>query len=192
VEQPVLETDRLILRPFEDIDAPCLAKLAGDKAVSDTTLRIPYPYNEVMALAWIRTHQSVRESGLAIFYAIDLKESGELIGSIGIDIYHKHRRATIGYWIGREYWNMGYATEAASMLLEYVFNGMNFHKVDSHHFVRNQASGRVLEKLGMKREGLLREHILKSGSWEDIIECGILDSEYEQIDTWFKGADDVL
>jgi [ribosomal protein S5]-alanine N-acetyltransferase len=192
VEQPVLETERLILRPFVDIDAPRLAKLAGDKAVSDTTLRIPYPYNEVMALAWIGTHQSVRDKGLAIFYAIDLKESINLIGSIGIDVYHSHRRATIGYWIGREYWNMGYATEAASILLEYVFNVMNLHKVDSHYFVRNQASGRVLEKLGMKREGLLREHILKSGLWEDIIECGILDSEYEQIETGLKGADDVL
>ncbi len=192
MEQPVLETERLILRPFVDLDAPRVAELAGDKAISDTTLRIPHPYTEAMVLAWIGRHQSIRDNGLAIFYAIDLKESSELIGSIGIDADHIHSRATLGYWIGREYWNRGYATEASSIMLEYVFNVMKFHKVDSHLFSRNEASGRVLEKLGMKREGLLREHILKSGSWEDIIEYGILNSEYEQITTGIEGEDDVL
>ncbi len=186
MEQPILETERVLLRPFVDIDAPRIAELAGDKAVSDTTLRIPYPYSEAKALEWIGTHQSIRDRELAIFYAIDLKESVELIGSVGIDVEIVHSRATIGYWVGREYWNMGYATEAASILLEYVFNVMKYHKVDSHHFVQNQASGRVLEKLGMKREGFLREHIMKSGSWRDIVEYGILDSEYKQINTGTK------
>lgn len=186
MEQPILETERLILRPFVDGDAPRVAQLAGDKTVSDTTLRIPYPYSEAMVLGWIGKHGSIRDRGLALFYAIDLKESAELVGSIGIDVYLIDSRATIGYWVGKNYWNRGYATEAGSILLEYVFNVMKFHRVDSHHFARNEASGRVLEKLGMKREGLLREHILNSGSWEDVIEYGILDSEYEQIETGLK------
>jgi len=164
-----------------DGDASLIAELAGDKAIADTTIRIPHPYSEAMALEWIGTHKSIRVDELALFYAVDLKESGELVGSAGIDIYFQHGRATIGYWIGREYWNKGYATEAASILLGYVFDVMKFHKVDSHHFARNPASGRVLEKLGMKREGLLRGHIKKSGVWEDIIEYGILDHEYGQL-----------
>jgi RimJ/RimL family protein N-acetyltransferase len=192
VEQPVLETERLILRPFVDIDAPRVSELAGEEVISDTTLRIPHPYSEEMALAWIGRHQSIRDRGLAIFYAIDLKESIELIGSVGLDVDQMHNRATLGYWIGREYWNRGFATEASSMLLEYAFNVMRLHKVDSHLFLRNEASGRVLEKLGMKREGYLRDPIWKSGSWEDIIEYGILDSEYKQIKTGLEGADDVL
>ncbi len=183
MDQPILETERLILRPFVDGDAPRIAELAGDKSVADTTLRIPHPYSDAMALEWIGTHKAVRNDDLALFYAVDLKESGELVGSTGIDIDFPHSRATIGYWIGRGYWNKGYATEAASILFTYVFDVMKFHKVDSHHFVRNPASGRVLEKLGMKREGLLRGHIKKSGAWEDIIEYGILDHEYKQLES---------
>jgi RimJ/RimL family protein N-acetyltransferase len=182
LEQPVLETERLILRPFIPDDASRISRLAGEKAISDTTLRIPHPYSEEDAFEWILTHQSIREKGLALFYAIELKDDPDsgLIGSTGLDIDSAHLRAEIGYWIGREYWNRGYATEAASILVGFAFEGLKLHKVSSHHFARNEASGRVLEKLGLKQEGLLRSHILKSGEWEDIIEYGLLESEYSR------------
>lgn len=183
MEQPTLETERLILRPFVDGDAPRIAELAGDESIADTTLRIPHPYNAAMALEWIGTHQAIRDKGLALFYAIDLKETGDLVGSTGIDIDFLQSRADIGYWTGREYWNMGYATEAASRLLGYVFTVLKLHKVASHHFASNPASGRVLEKLGMKHEGLLRAHVKKSDTWEDIVQYGLLDNEYEQLGT---------
>ena len=175
MEQPTLETERLILRSFVDSDAPRIAELAGNAEIADTTLRIPHPYTAGIASEWIGTHQAMLDKGLALFYAIDHKERGELVGSTGIDIDFLQSRADIGYWIGREYWNRGYATEAAERLLGYG--------VVSHHFARNPASGRVLEKLGMKREGLLMAHIRKSGRWEDIVEYGILDTEYEQLET---------
>lgn len=183
MEQPTLETERLILRPFVEGDAPRIAELAGDAEIADTTLRIPHPYTAGMASEWIGTHQAIREKGLTLFYAIDNKEGCELVGSTGIDIDILQSRADIGYWIGREYWNRGYATEAAARLLGYVFTVMRLHKVVSHHFARNLISGRVLEKLGMKREGLLRAHVRKSGAWEDIVQYGILDTEYDQIET---------
>ncbi len=97
MEQPVLETERLILSPFVDDDAQRLSELAGDKAVSDTTLRIPYPYDVTEALEWIRTHAKIRERELALYYAVILKDSGELIGSAGIDIELPHGRAELGY-----------------------------------------------------------------------------------------------
>ena len=182
MEQPTLETERLILRPFVDSDAPRIAELAGEAEIADTTLRIPHPYTARMASQWIGTHEAIRDKGLALFYAIDHKERGELVGSTGIDIDLLQSRADIGYWIGREFWNRGYATEAAEKLLGYAFTVLRLHKVVSHHFARNQASGRVLEKLGMKREGLLRAHLRKSEAWEDLVEYGILDTEYEQLE----------
>ena len=124
MEQPVLETERLILRPFVDGDAARISELAGDEAIADTTLRIPHPYSEEMALEWIGTHRSIRDKGLALFYAIELKESSELIGSVGIDLDPIHDRGEIGYWIGKDFWNSGYATEAASMLVAYSFDGL--------------------------------------------------------------------
>jgi RimJ/RimL family protein N-acetyltransferase len=180
MEQPVLETERLILRPFEERDAPRISKLAGEKVISDTTLRIPHPYSEARALEWIGSHEEIRDIGRALFYAVELKDKDLLIGSVGIDIDNAHSRAEIGYWIGKDYWNEGYATEAAAKLLEYSFNELGFHKVTAHHFERNRASGRILEKLGMKREGLLRSHIRNAGEWEDIVQYGILDVEYEE------------
>lgn len=183
MEQPTLETERLILRPFVDDDAARIAELAGDPEISDTTLRIPHPYTSQIASEWISTHQAIRDKGRALFYAIDHKERSELIGSAGIDIDLPQNRAEIGYWIGREYWNRGYATESAVRLLGYVFTVLKLHKVVAHCFARNPGSGRVLEKLGMKREGLLRDHIRNSGTWEDIVLYGMLDAEYKQLET---------
>jgi ribosomal-protein-alanine N-acetyltransferase len=178
-----------VLRPFVDGDAPRISELAGDEAVSDTTLRIPHPYSAKMALEWIGTHQKIRDSGLAIFYAIDCKESGELVGSNGMEIDPLNSRADIGYWTGREYWKRGYATEAAAGLLGFAFNVLRLHKISAHHFARNEASGRVLDKLGMKREGYLRAHVRKSGVWEDIVEYGILDHEYERLMAGLKRSE---
>jgi len=189
VRQPTIETERLVLRPFVEGDATRISELAGDEAIADTTLRIPHPYSEAMALEWIGTHQRIRDRGLALFYAIDLRNSGELIGSNGLEIDPLNSRADIGYWIGREYWKTGYATEAAAGLLGFAFNSLKLHKVTAHHFARNEASGRVLEKLGMKREGFLRAHVRKSGVWEDIVEYGILDNEYERIGTGLKRSE---
>lgn len=178
-----METERLLLRPFVDGDAPRVALLAGDRAVADTTLRIPYPYDAVLALEWIGTHRSIRDKEHALFYAIDLMESGELVGSCGIETYFEHNRAELGYWIGKEYWGRGYATEASSILMEYAFSVMKFHKVSAHTFARNSASGRVLEKLGLKREGHLRSHIKNDGKFEDIIEYGMLEDEYRLLES---------
>jgi len=180
MKQPVLETDRLILRPFAAGDAARISGLAGDAAVADTTLRIPHPYTVEMASDWIDTHDTIREKGIALFYAVCLREGGELIGSTGIDIDFPQGRAEIGYWIGQEYWGKGYATEAAGRLMEYSFTELKLHKVTAHHFARNGASGRILEKLGMRREGTLKEHIRQSGKWEDIIQYGILEKEYQR------------
>ena len=182
MEQPVLKTERLILSPFVDGDAQRLSELAGDKAVSDTTLRIPYPYDVIEALEWIRSHEAIRNRGLALYYAIILKDSCELIGSTGIDIELPHGRAELGYWTGREFWKRGYATEASAKLLDYSFAVLKLHKVSAHVFASNLASGRVLEKLGMTQEGLLRDHIKKSDVWEDIVEYGILEDEYSQLE----------
>jgi RimJ/RimL family protein N-acetyltransferase len=178
MNQNPLDTERLLLRPFERADAGRTAELAGDEVISDTTIRIPHPYTETMAAEWIETHASIRENGLALFYAIELKVSGELVGSVGLDLDFVNGRADMGYWIGKEFWGSGYATEAASRLLRHAFMELKLHKVSAHHFARNPASGRVLEKIGMKREGLLKEHVRNSGRWEDIVQYGILESDF--------------
>jgi RimJ/RimL family protein N-acetyltransferase len=95
------ETERLILRPFTLSDAPLVQKLAGDKAIADTTLNIPYPYKDGMAEQWIGTHRGNFEKGVITTYAVTLKPDEKLAGAISLVINKRFERAEMGYWIGR-------------------------------------------------------------------------------------------
>ncbi len=92
----------------------------------------------------------------------------------------KFNHAELGCWIDKDCWGEGYATEAAKALLDYGFSSHGLHKVFAKHLARNPASGKVLEKLGMKKEGLFKEHVLKSNKYEDIVMCGILKAEWNK------------
>ena len=179
ISLPTLETERLVLRPFALSDAPRVQELAGDPAIADTTLNIPHPYKDGMAEEWIATHQPKYATGEQVGLAITEKESKLLIGAIGLNLEQRFRRAELGFWIGREFWNRGYCTEAAWAVIEYGFRQLSLNRIHAHHFGRNPASGRVMEKIGMSHEGLLREHVLKGRRFEDSVAYGILKSEWE-------------
>jgi ribosomal-protein-alanine N-acetyltransferase len=177
--QPTLETTRLILRPFELTDGEVVRSLAGDRAIADTTLLIPHPYEVGMAEEWILTRRPRFEAGEEVVFAVVLRESGQLIGAMGLVIEGKFRRAELGYWIGRPYWGNGYCTEAGLAVLEYGFQSLNLNRIHAYHFKRNPASGRVMKKLGMNHEGSSPEHIMKWGVFEDVELYGILRSGWE-------------
>ena len=178
-EHPVLESKRLLLRSFSLSDAPGIQKLAGEKAIAATTLNIPHPYEDGMAEEWIGTHQERFEKGEGVIFAITLRDEKTLIGAIGIEINQLHGRAELGYWIGRPYWNNGYCTEAAEEVVRFGFNEYKLVRIHATHFSSNRASGRVMNKIGMKHEGKLRRHIKKWGRFEDLEIYGILKDEYK-------------
>ena len=177
--QAIIRTERLILRPFRLADAPVVRKLAGVKRVSSTTLRIPYPYEKGMAEKWIRTHKRSFDQRKAVVYAIVRRKTGKLIGAISLQLSMENEKAELGYWIGSRHWNRGYATEAAEVMLIYGFAELGLNRIHAHHFTRNPASGKVLEKIGMRREGVLRQHVKRWGYYEDIIVYGILRENYQ-------------
>jgi [ribosomal protein S5]-alanine N-acetyltransferase len=181
--QPNLQTRRLFLRPFELPDGGDVRRLAGDRAIADTTLQIPHPYEVGMAEEWILTHPFRFEAGEQVVFAVVLRESGQLIGAMGLVIEGKFRRAELGYWIGRPYWGNGYCTEAGKAILEYGFQALNLNRIHAYHFKRNPASGRVMQKLGMKHEGTSPQHIMKWGVFEDVELYGIIRSD------WLKNKD---
>ncbi len=94
-QQPILKSTRLILRPFEVADAKEVQRLAGDRAIADTTLEIPHPYEDGMAEEWISTHREKFEAGEMVNFAIALLEKGGLIGAIGLRIVPRFERAEI-------------------------------------------------------------------------------------------------
>ena len=173
--QETLRTERLILRPFSLVDAPDVMRLAGDRRVYETTLLIPHPYEEGAAESWISTHQAVfYEQGGAIF-AVCLT-NGLLIGAISLNRAGPYNRAELGYWIGPEYWNCGYCTEAVKSVLNYGFRELGYHKISARHFVKNLSSGRVMQKAGMVCEGVLQDEVIKDGRFVAVSLYGILRS----------------
>jgi RimJ/RimL family protein N-acetyltransferase len=143
----VIRTERLLLRAPALGDARAIAELAGDYEVASMTGTIPHPYSEDMAVDWI---ESLQEGEEGVAFAVDL--GGALIGCVGYRATEKDH-AEMGYWIGKPYWGMGYATEAARALILYAFEKEGFAYLTVGHFKENPASARVIAKLGFEPSG---------------------------------------
>jgi RimJ/RimL family protein N-acetyltransferase len=173
MKQPTLETPRLILRPFHLSDADAVQRLAGVAAVSDPTMNIPHPYPDGLAESWITIQGPAWDAGTDVTFAVVAKDD-ELRGAVHLRLTPNHRRGELGYWIGQPYWGQGFATEAASAVLGFGFDRLQLNRIEAHHLLRNPASGRVMEKAGMSREGIQRERFLKNGQFEDVVGYAIL------------------
>ncbi len=122
------------------------------------------------------------ESNSDVVLAIELK-NGTHIGNIGLhDKSGDWHRAEIGTLIGEiKEWGKGYGTEAKKMMINYGFSVIGIHKITSLVFCDNKANRRVNEKLGFKQEGILREHVFKSGKYIDVIHWAILRDEWKKM-----------
>jgi RimJ/RimL family protein N-acetyltransferase len=181
--QPTLYTPRLVLRPFAMSDAPMVKRYAGEREIANGVGRLPHPYEDGMADAWIMTHEELFATNKEAIWAIVESDDNALIGSIGLILSAEDHNAELGYWIGLPHWGAGYATEAARELVRYAFEQHEqprLEKVYARHFGRNAASGRVLQKIGMTEEGLQRKHFMKWGTLEDLVLYGILREQWEQ------------
>jgi [ribosomal protein S5]-alanine N-acetyltransferase len=175
---PTLTTARLVLRPYELADAARLQQLAGDRAIADTTLNMPHPYEDGMAETFIGKREKEWREGKDLSFAVTLPGAG-LIGGAGLMNFSvRHRHAEIGYWIGREFWGRGYCTEAAAAVVRFGFERLDLNRIFAWHMTRNPASGRVMLKLGMTHEGRMRRHVERWGKFEDLEFYGLLREEW--------------
>jgi RimJ/RimL family protein N-acetyltransferase len=178
----MLRTPRLLLRPFRADDGPAVQRLAGAREVADTTLNVPHPYPDGAAEAWIGAQPVAWEEGravaLAICEAAPGEDDGPLVGAIGLHLVPEHAQAELGYWIAVDRWNRGYATEAGRAMLGLAFDTLRLHRVQARHFTRNAASGRVMQKLGMRFEGVQRGALRRWGVFEDVAVYAILADEW--------------
>ena len=144
----MLETNRLILRPWRDDDAAALFKYASDPDVGPRAGWPPHK-SEEESLEIIRTVFNNDSN-----WAIVLKETGEAIGAIGYGpscdckLPSREDEPLCGYWIAKPYWNRGICTEALQCMLDLILTTTDIPSLISGHFVDNPASGRVMEKCG--------------------------------------------
>lgn len=179
--QPELLTPRLCLRGWQAGDAEPLAALADAFEVADTTARLPHPYTLEDARWWIGEARLRWVEGSLMACGVLLRHSDELVGTVGLQFDHTNAQGTLGYWIGVAHWRCGYATEAASALVDYGFRERGLHRIQANHMSRNPASGQVMRKLGMRHEGCLREAVRKWDRFEDMEQYGLLASEWRPL-----------
>lgn len=177
---PSIETERLLLQKFTLTDTQAaFDNWLSDERVSD---------NRVSA-----AHQSVSETKERMnrilsdyeseefcYWAIKLKESGELIGEIDLyDMEEATGNCEVSYSLGYRWWNKGYGTEALRAVVEFGFTKMKLHKISAAHNTDNPASGRIMNKAGMMQEGTIRDMIRNSkNQYKDCAVYGILQEDY--------------
>lgn len=175
---PKLETERLMLRPFLLADAPEVCLLANNYEVYKTTLNVPHPYSVEMAVEWISEHENDLALRNLYHWAVVSKETGSLLGCISLGFNTKRLLAEVGYWFGTPFWNKGYGTEASRRVIAFGFETLGLNRIYGRFFSNNPASGRIMEKCGMRLEGCLREDQIKDGQFMDVYYYSVLSREY--------------
>lgn len=146
-------TERLVLRPGWMEDAPALVSAIGDEAVVRNLARVPFPYSEDDARAFLAL--PVEAPCLRFLAFSRTKAAPRLIGCVGISD-REDGRLELGYWIARPYWGLGFATEAARATMR-IARAMGLSDIVSSHFIDNPASGNVLRKVGFRPTGQVEQ-----------------------------------
>ncbi|MCL1885043.1 MAG: GNAT family N-acetyltransferase [Defluviitaleaceae bacterium] len=167
----VLRTEHLILRKFSKYDAEDMYEYAKDARTAEF-------------MTW-EPHKSIEETKEVLFnfflskagiYAIEYEN--KCIGCIDIRIIPEHEKATFGYVLNRKFWGRGFMTEALSAVLKVCFEKLELNRVESTHYVGNEGSGRVMEKCGMKKQGIgIREQKIR-GIFRDLVHYAILKEDF--------------
>ena len=153
---PILETERLLLRPPIPADVPAMATWLGDYDVARNMSRVPYPYGEQDAENFIAG--LVRPGHC---FAIVRRDSGMFLGGCGL--HTNEKGVEFGYWLGKPFWGEGFATEAARRMVRFAFEELGLDSVFAGWFADNPASGHVLAKLGARHQGTSLRHSLARG-----------------------------
>ena len=178
---PMLDTADLVLRRPAGKDAKDIFRYASDPEVARYVLWEPHrSLSETRA--FVRFLRSRLRAGYPSSWVVVLKSSGTVIGTIGFIWYsEENRSAELGYSFSREYWNHGYATQALQAVIDAVFRSLPVNRLEAQHDVRNPASGRVMEKCGLRQEGILRDRIVNKGEYVDAALYAILRSDWENV-----------
>jgi ribosomal-protein-alanine N-acetyltransferase len=175
---PELETSRLRLRQLREDDAPAIFVIRGDYAVTRYNIGRPYRHLSQARELVQSIHRSYRDQR-SIRWGIVLKPTDEVIGMCGYNYWSREdHRASIGYDLARLYWGNGIMPEALNAIIRFGFERMALNRVEADASVYNDASTRVLYKLGFQQEGRQREQYYEDGRYHDLLLFALLRREY--------------
>jgi RimJ/RimL family protein N-acetyltransferase len=176
---PRLVTDRLVLRKLDLDDANAVAERAGDRRVARFLIAVPSPYPVSLAARWIMARIAWWPHQRGVTLAITRREApDQLLGTVSLRRHARDQRAELGYWLGTDAWGRGIATEAADALVDFGFRELGLSRIYAQVLAGNDASCRVLEKLGMLSEGVRRSHVRKGKRMHDVSMFGMLRTEW--------------
>lgn len=170
---PILETERLRLEPLAASDAEPLFPIMGDPEVM-AYWDVPEIDDPDIVTAIVASQVEAMEGGGAMYWAMRTLGDGRFLGSCDLsEIDRWHRRAEVGFMLGREAWGQGYALEAMRTVVAFAAtNGLR--KLSARTHLGNRRSEALLARLGFSEEGLLRGHVLKDGERRDCRLYGLL------------------
>jgi RimJ/RimL family protein N-acetyltransferase len=176
---PTIKTDRLLLREISAADVDDFYNVYSNPEVMRYWSTPPLPNKDAASKLIAQIHEGFSRQEL-LKWGIALRADNTLIGSV--TLFHPdfiHRRAEIGYVLGRPYWRQGYMQETLNAVLNYAFTVLNFHRIEADVDPRNAASVKTLEQLGFQREGYLRERWHVNGEIQDAFFYGLLRSDWK-------------
>lgn len=185
-----LVTARLTLRPLEMADWPALYAFTGDPDVQRYVTGAPLSEMETRNLIVMLRDWEQEQPPRACPFAFVHTADNLVIGFGGLYWMKGPERwqAELGYTLHRGYWGQGYASEAGEALLRYGFTELRLHRVFAECHPANVGSARVMQRLGMRYEGFLREVEWSATSWWDMLHYAILDHEWYDRDRAQRNA----
>lgn len=176
---PRLETERLLLRELVESDVTFIFEHFSNEDVCKYLLD-EEPFKKIEEAKELITLYSDSANKIYNRWGIELKETGELIGTCGFHLMDKTNKIIeIGYDLQKQYWHQGYGREALNEALNVVFNHMGLNRVQAFIYVENIASYKLLEKMNFKREGIIRDKHLFKGQYYDHYCYSLLKREFE-------------
>lgn len=177
-----IECKRLILRRLNLRDSADINIQINDPEVVRWTTRIPYPYPPGAAEAFIRQSQRLWLKGSSFTFGIILRQTDRLIGIISLsNVFPKHACAELGFWLGKDFWNQGYMTEASISMVRFGLEKLSLFRIYASTFEANAASRKILERCGFQLEGTMRLAVVREGKRQNFLNYGLLRPEFTDL-----------
>lgn len=177
--EPKLETERLLLRPFQECDLSDLPQIDADPDV--TYFRGISPMSHEDSAKWFQERSALKEDEERkwLFWCVRRKEDDAFLGMTLVrSLNPDWREWEVGYALGKLHWGRGYATEAVKRTLEFAFKDLKAHRIIANVYPQNHPSRRLLEKLLFREEANQVESYFEHGEWQDNVQYALLEREW--------------